>query len=185
VQPGDEFANGTPVVRPTDLTNKFVVKQGLKLIDPKLAIAYKRTNLMGNELLLCVRGSTGVISIASEELKGANVTRGIVPICFKPKILELHFGYYQFISTFIMKQIKEKTYGTALMQINIGDLRKISMRIPSLSEQHKIVIKLNVLSFNVAKLESIYQQKLADLDELKKSILQQAFSGELTKGFAS
>ena len=181
VQPGEDFPNGLPIVRPTDLTKKYIRLPGLKLIDPRLADSYKRTMLTGNELLLCVRGNTGVISIAMGELKGANVTRGIVPIRFKSNLLGLDFGYYQFISDFIMKQIKMKTYGTALMQINIGDLRKISMLVPPLSEQRAIVTKLDALSAETKKLEQIYKQKISDLDELKKSILQKAFSGELIK----
>ena len=80
--PGDGYLNGLPIVRPTDLTSKVIRLSGLKRIDPKLAGGYKRTALFGGELLLCVRGSTGVVSIASAELVGANVTRGIVPIRF-------------------------------------------------------------------------------------------------------
>lgn len=179
VQPGEDFPDGLPVVRPTDLSTKYIYLKGLKLIDPKFSESYKRTTLMGNELLLCVRGNTGVISIATKDLYGANVTRGIVPICFNSKILNFDFGYYQFISSFIMKQIKSKTYGTALMQINIGDLRKISTLIPSLSEQQTIVQKLDALSDETKRLEAICRKKLEDLDELKKSILQKAFSGQL------
>ena len=49
----------------------------------------------------------------------------------------------------------------------------------SLPEQQCIVTKLDALSTETKKLEGIYQQKLSDLDELKKSILQKAFDGEL------
>jgi type I restriction enzyme S subunit len=48
-----------------------------------------------------------------------------------------------------------------------------------LKEQQTIVQKLNALSAETKKLEAIYQQKLNDLEELKKSVLQKAFSGEL------
>ena len=65
------------------------------------------------------------------------------------------------------------------MQINIGDLRKITMPFPSLNRQQNIVAKLDELSTETKKLEAIYQQKLTALDELKKSILNQAFSGQL------
>jgi type I restriction enzyme S subunit len=47
VQPGDEFAEGLPVVRPTDLTSKLITLNGLKRIDPKLAGGYRRTTLRG------------------------------------------------------------------------------------------------------------------------------------------
>jgi type I restriction enzyme, S subunit len=48
-----------------------------------------------------------------------------------------------------------------------------------LKKQQTIVQKLDALSAQTKKLETIYQQQLNDLDELKKSILQKAFNGEL------
>ncbi|MCD4678745.1 MAG: restriction endonuclease subunit S, partial [Bacteroidales bacterium] len=89
--------------------------------------------------------------------------------------------YYLFSSQFVQKQIKDKTYGTALMQINIRDLRKLTMVLPSLIKQQDIVKKLDALSADTKKLEAIYQQKIEDLEELKKSVLQKAFNGELTE----
>jgi len=179
VQPGKEYSDGLPIIRPTDLTSRFISLNGLKRIDPKLADGYKRTKLMGNELLLCVRGSTGVVSIALKELEGANVTRGIVPIRFNSKIINQEYGYYLLISNYIQKQIKSKTYGAALMQINIRDLRKIQTLYPQLKTQQLIVQKLDALNAETKKLEAIYQQKIDDLEELKKSVLQKAFNGEL------
>ena len=51
--------------------------------------------------------------------------------------------------------------------------------VPPLKEQQAIVQKLDALSAETKQLETIYQQKINDLDELKKSILQKAFAGEL------
>ena len=180
VQPGEEYSNGLPVIRPTDLTKKVITLDGLKRIDPRLADSYKRTTLTGDELLLCVRGSTGVVSVTSKELKGANVTRGIVPIRFNSEFINQEFGYYLLISGYVQKQIKEKTYGAALMQINIGDLREILTPYPkSLAEQRAIVGRLEALSAETGRLEEIYQQKVESLEELKKSVLGKAFEGEL------
>ena len=50
---------------------------------------------------------------------------------------------------------------------------------PPLSEQKSIVAKLDALSTETKKLEANYKQKLADLEELKKSVLRKSFSGEL------
>lgn len=179
VQPGEEFPNGLPVIRPTDLTQKIINIKGLKLIDPKLSDAYKRTLLKGGELLICVRGNTGIVSVASDTLKGANVTRGIVPIVFNSEIIFQDFGYYLLISNYFQKQIKSKTYGAALMQINIGDLRKVLAKYPSIKDQQTIVSKLDALREQTKKLEAVYEKKLQDLEELKKSVLSKAFSGEL------
>ena len=180
VQPGNDFNGGLPVVRPTDLRKKIIMAAGLKKIDPALASSYVRTTLFGGDLLLCVRGSTGVLSIASDELKGANVTRGIVPIRFDTSIIGQSFGYYLLSSNYVQAQIKEKTYGAALMQINIRDLKKIDVAFPKLDLQESLVEKISVLDADTKQLESIYQQKLKALNELKQSLLKKAFSGELT-----
>ena len=51
--------------------------------------------------------------------------------------------------------------------------------LPPLKEQQAIVERLDALSTETKQLEAIYQQKINDLGELKKSILQKAFAGEL------
>ncbi len=51
--------------------------------------------------------------------------------------------------------------------------------LPSLAEQKQIVATLDSLREETQRLESLYQRKLAALDELKKSLLHRAFSGQL------
>jgi len=70
--------------------------------------------------------------------------------------------------------------GSAQANINMGTFENELFPFPSVKEQQTIVQKLDALSTETIKLEAIYQQKIADLEELKKSMLQKAFSGELT-----
>ena len=58
-------------------------------------------------------------------------------------------------------------------------MKNLPIPCPSLKEQTVIVSKLDGLRNEVEKLKSIYQNKIDDLEELKKSVLQKAFSGEL------
>lgn len=180
VQPGDDVPGGLPVVRPVDLGDKTVYADGLKRIDPALARSYVRTTLEGNDLLLCVRGTTGTVAVAEPALAGANVTRGIVPIRFDPQTITQAFGYYLLRSAPVQAQIRAKTYGTALMQINIGDLRKIVVAFPPVEKQAALVEQLDAIQEAADQLIDVYGRKLAALDELKRSLLQQAFSGGLS-----
>lgn len=181
VQPGDEHAGGLPIVRPTDLQHKYIELGPLKRIDPSLASGYQRTKLRGDELLLCVRGTTGTLSIASPELSGGNVTRGIVPIRFDPAFLSQKLGYYLLLSASVQKQIKAATYGTALMQINIRDLKQLELRVPPLASQDALADRLDAAQSYVEQLQANYSTKLDALTALKQSLLQRAFAGELTK----
>lgn len=129
VQPGEEFKDGVIIVRPVDLTSDIIHSLGLKRIDPKIENKYRRTRLKGGELLMCVRGTTGVVSIAGEDLKDANVTRGITPIWFTDNFNNL-FALSQIKSQSMQKKIQEKTYGIALKQINLRDVRIIEFIAP-------------------------------------------------------
>lgn len=181
VQPGDDIEDGLPCVRPVDLRHEIVGLEGLKRIEPDIATAYQRTRLTGDEVLLCVRGTTGILSLASPELVGGNVTRGIVPIRFDPKLMTRGFGYYVMRSGAVQKQIRAATYGTALMQINIGDLKKIVVRVPSLKRQEQLAENLARLGVELATLQAAQSQKLIELAALKQSLLNRAFSGQLTE----
>lgn len=179
VQPGDEVETGLPIVRPVDLKQRVIALAGLKRISPDRADGYARTKLVGDELLLCVRGSTGELSIASPELAGGNVTRGIVPIRFEDDKVLREFAYFQFRSRYVRDQIAAKTYGAALMQINIKDLRRLSFVVPTISQQRKAVERAENLYERSHRLRSVYSNKLSDLAELRQSLLQRAFSGQL------
>jgi type I restriction enzyme S subunit len=58
-------------------------------------------------------------------------------------------------------------------------LKELEVSYPTLDVQSTIVQKLDELDEETQRLESLYQRKLAALDELKKSLLHQAFSGML------
>jgi type I restriction enzyme S subunit len=56
----------------------------------------------------------------------------------------------------------------------------LTVRLPRTpAEQQEIVANLDALRQETQRLESIYRQKLAALNELKKSLLHQAFTGTL------
>ena len=71
--------------------------------------------------------------------------------------------------------------GVGIKSLNQGSLSALIIPFPkSLKEQQTVVQKLDSLSTETKKLEAIYQQKINDLEELKKSVLQKAFAGQLS-----
>ena len=69
--------------------------------------------------------------------------------------------------------------GSAIPQLTVPMIKDYSLLLPSIPEQKQIVNQLDKLKSQTQSLESNYQQELDALDELKKSILQKAFNGEL------
>ena len=182
VQQGNHIDGGVPVVRPVDLHTKYVGKVNLKCTSKDISDSYKRTVLNGNEVLLCVRGTTGIVALATEELKGCNVNRGIVPLFFGSDVDKM-FIFYQLQAPFVQEAINENTMGSALKQINIKDLRTLKLRVPPLAEQKRIVAKIEELLPKVeeyGKAQDALNKLNEELTErLKKSILQEAITGRL------
>lgn len=87
--------------------------------------------------------------------------------------------YYSFTQKF--KNDFFKNEGGTVGQGNIGINDINNIMIPNLGreEQQQIVEKLDKFQEQVKSLEAIYEQKIKDLEELKQSILQKAFNGEL------
>ena len=75
---------------------------------------------------------------------------------------------------------KAEGTGTTMIHVGKGSMEQREILLPPIKEQKIIVQKLDTLSLKTKKLEAIYTQKIADLDEMKKSVLQKAFSGQLS-----
>lgn len=87
----------------------------------------------------------------------------------------------KFVEVYINSiKIDDYVSGMAQPKLNQAMLNKIPIPLPSLKDQQTIVRQLDALRAETQKLEAVYQKKIADLEELKKSILQKAFAGELT-----
>ena len=88
-------------------------------------------------------------------------------------------NFLKFVLMSFVENIKKLSKGSAYSALTIEKIEKHRIFIPkSLSEQKSIVARLDTLSAETKKLEAIYKQKLADLEELKKSVLEKAFGGE-------
>ena len=69
--------------------------------------------------------------------------------------------------------------GSAIPQLTVPMIRDYLIPVPSINEQLKLIGKAEYIYAETQKLEAIYQKKLDCLEELKKSVLQKAFAGEL------
>ena len=77
-------------------------------------------------------------------------------------------------------RLDEYITGAAQPKLNQKALNSIPIPIPvAVAKQAEIVGRIESLQDETQRLESIYQQQLTALDDLKKSLLHQAFSGKL------
>lgn len=87
--------------------------------------------------------------------------------------------FLKYVLISFVDSLNKMARGSAYSALPIQKLNTHSIFVPSASEQRAIVSKLDVLLAETQRLESIYRQKIATLDALKKSLLHQSFSGHL------
>ncbi|MHB1078219.1 MAG: restriction endonuclease subunit S [Prosthecobacter sp.] len=87
--------------------------------------------------------------------------------------------YYLLMSPQLLKQANDGATGTAQKTVSLKLLRSFVVPKVSPKQQKQAVEKLDTLTEETQRLASLYEQKLAALEALKKSLLHQAFTGEL------
>lgn len=170
VQPGEEVPNGVPVVRSIDMSSPVIYLKNLKRVDPPIAQKYQRTKLEGDEIFISCRGVTGVISLASEELKGGNITRGLVSA--RLKLGERLFVYYCLRMPQINSIIQDKTKGATLRQINVKDIRLLPIIFPPIDMQKAFAAQMDSINLQ----NNLLRQQLADAEMLMAERMQYYFS---------
>lgn len=129
------------------------------------------------DVLMTARGTIGVCYIVKEGdrfyYKDGNI------ISFREKIpTNPLFLVYAFKSKAITAQI-ESLVGATVKHLPIEKAKEIVLMMPDFDSQNTTVKKIQKIETETLHLEKLYKQKIADLDELKKSVLSKAFAGEL------
>jgi type I restriction enzyme S subunit len=106
-------------------------------------------------------------------------------VVFKNIKAEAEFIFYACTSPFFQNQIENMVGGTATPTISQKKIGACLVPTPSIQEQRKLVEHLQKVRTHVEKLEADYQTELDNLEELRQSILEQAFEGKLTETVAA
>ncbi|MCF2489693.1 restriction endonuclease subunit S [Dyadobacter sp. CY347] len=101
----------------------------------------------------------------------------VIGIVVNPK--KANNEYVDYLLQFFKAYLKEKGKGTARDNINLATFEFQKFPFPNVETQIQIVSRFHLLSTETKRLESIYKKKIADLEDLKKSLLEKAFKGEL------
>ena len=109
------------------------------------------------------------------------INQRIAAIRFSELYLPKFFLYFSWTNIFKDQYFANETGTVGQGNVGIGAITDAKIPFISIKQQEKIIEKIDALRTETQKLESVYQKKIADLEELKKSILQKAFAGELTE----
>lgn len=138
-----------------------------------------RFELLPNDLIMSCSGTMGRVAIVPKGIKRGIINQALLKLTPTAKISNTFLKFWMESEAF-QDALKAYSGGAAIQNVaSVKVLKEIKIPIPSLEEQERVVDSIESVSTKTQRLESVYQQKLAALDELKKSLLHQAFTGQL------
>ncbi|MFM2025998.1 MAG: hypothetical protein RLZZ339_713 [Cyanobacteriota bacterium] len=134
----------------------------------------------GDVLTNIVGASIGRTAIFTRE-ETANINQAVCLIRCLPDKLFNQYICYLLNSPYFRKILHENEVNTARANLSLTFFRNLEIPVPTLEEQKNIVNRISKTIQKTQKLETIYQRKLEAIAELKQSILEKAFTGQLSQ----
>jgi type I restriction enzyme S subunit len=141
VQVGEDVRGGVPVVAIRDLGGAFGSE--LHRTDPATDARYPRSRVRGGEVLLSIKGTVGRVGLVPSGFHG-NISRDVALIrpvsSVTPSFLKLFLE-----SSIGQRRLGRIAVGTTRAELSIHALRRVSVAVPRLPEQERIVSALSAL----------------------------------------
>lgn len=172
----DYVSDGVPLVNPINIVNGSIVPDANKMIDPATKQRLQSYVLQQGDIVVGRRGEIGRCAVVEAEQAGWVCGTG----CFFIRPLQSVNPYFLanlIRSSNYREQLERASSGATMLNLSNKALGELPVAIPNLLVQNHMLAQLEKLSEETQRLASIYQQKLAALESLKKSMLDQAFSG--------
>ena len=125
-----------------------------------------------------------------EHVGKSAIYRGDMPAIFAGYLIRVHYDRSNMLPEFLNMFLNSKSareYGRSISgksvnqaNISASKLKTYPIVLPSVEVQEKIVMKIESLRGPLKDLEATYKVKTQDIDDLRQSLLQKAFAGELT-----
>jgi type I restriction enzyme S subunit len=172
------YGDFIPFAKPPHFSKNGSINTGDSMLSKK-GMEKGRLFRANSVLMVCIGATIGKTGFSEKPISSNQQINALTPNeMYVSKLL-----YYALISPFVQKQVMTigKSAQATLPIINKSKWQKLKVILPiDQSEQYRIIETLENLKECHIQYKIIYQKKLLILEELKKSILQKAFAGELT-----
>lgn len=175
LQPGHDDPNGIPMLRTVDLDEDGGRSATSVLrVSATVEAPYERTRLRGGEVLLSVMGTVGRTVVVPPEWRGWNVNRALSVIRLNARVSPAFMSFW-LRSPLTQGRFAVEQIGSAQKRINLGDLRRMLVPLPSTDDQLAICGVLLSLDERLA----CDHHALAAIRRVKSSLMSVLLTGEV------
>lgn len=175
----DYVSRGVPLVNPVNIQGPRIVGDGCKQVDENTLARLSAYILEAGDLVVARRGEIGRCAVVQEAQSGWVCGTGCFFIRPGNKV-DPYFLANLLRSPTGRSSLEREATGATMKSLGNRTLSNFKIRLPPREVQKEIVDRVSDLHDLQGRLDAIWSKKLAALAELKQSLLQKAFSGELT-----
>ena len=177
----DYKEKGIPILRLQNIGKGYFIDKAIKYVSEEKAKELSYHSFNAGDIALAKLGiPIGKTCIIPNEFKYGIVVADVVRIRPNKEQVNYDFLKYFLNSDCSVSQLTADIKGATRPRVNIAEVRDLKLSIPNTTKQKEIVETLDIMDNHIQSLLASYEEELKNLEELKKSILQKAFSGELT-----
>ncbi|MFT4793223.1 MAG: type I restriction enzyme S subunit [Paracoccaceae bacterium] len=169
---------GTPFLRSQNIRPFKVDQSGMKFIDEAFTQELSKSELRPGDVAIVRTGYPGTCAVIPDDMEIANCADLV--IARTNKNLDPHFLELLLNSSFGKRLVAGASVGAAQKHFNVSAAKKAVFPIPSIAIQQQLVEQAGQLRMATDELIAKGGGRLDDLDDLRQSLLQKAFTGELT-----
>ncbi|OGT19681.1 MAG: hypothetical protein A2V90_07005 [Gammaproteobacteria bacterium RBG_16_57_12] len=138
VQAGPHIEGGIPYIRTGDMAGDRLERGTLLCTSPRIASAYKRSEVRAGEIVCAIRATVGKVMDVPAELDGANLTQGTARISPRSDV-DRRFLLWAMRSAAVQRSFMQRIKGTTFSEITLGELRSIPLPRPNSPNEQKMI----------------------------------------------
>ena len=168
-----------PLLRATNITEKGLLQEDFVFI-PSHGVRADQRLMSGDALITIASGSASVVGRSVLVEDPGEMTFGAFCGVLRPgpKILPRYLSHFM-SSRSVRTAWSEAAQGTNINNLKRDDILQTECLLPSLEEQKRIVIRLDSMKAKTSEMVAAYDAKLQAAKNLRQSILESAFAGDL------
>jgi len=173
--------HGIPSIRTPNIGKGHLILDGVNRVSEATYAEWTRRAVpRAGDLILAREAPAGNVAVIPKDLR---VCLGQRTVLIRPRrdIFLPEYLAYLLLQRPSQQRLLAHSRGATVQHINLRDIRAFLISaVPSLEQQARVIAKLAEVEAARQSLERTQARKLAALEELKQSLLHQAFSGQLT-----
>ena len=173
---------GYPSIRTPNIGKGELILENVRRVSEETYTQWsRRATPLPGDLIMAREAPAGNVAIIPEN---TSVCLGQRTLLIRPKteIVSPLFLTYYLLTSSVQKRLLSKSTGATVQHVNMKDIRNLKVgKFPDLSLQRNVENKVQLLKQQSEKLGNLYTDRMVAIEELKKSILQKAFAGELSE----